>query len=109
MELWHVLLGIAFLLAILTFTYPLVMRIRRKRKDKKAEIIKIIREIKELKEKIEKEEGSLTSITDVYLVSVQILSEIRGINAGINDVKALILFCVGVLVALNLAIISMFY
>jgi len=109
MELWHVLLGIAFFLAVLTFTYPLISRMRRRRrKDKKAEIIKIIRETRELKEKIEKEEGSLTSITDVYLVSVQILSEIRGINAGINDVKALILFGVGVLVALNLAIISLF-
>ncbi|MBE0517454.1 MAG: hypothetical protein IBX41_08745 [Methanophagales archaeon] len=107
MELWQILLGIAFLLIVLTFAYLLISWMRRGRKDKKAEIIKIIKEMRELKEKIEKEEGGLTSITDVYLVSVQILSEIRGINAGMNDVKALILFCVGVLVALNLTIISM--
>jgi len=62
MELWQLLLGIAFFFAVLTFTYPLISRIRmrRERKDKEAEIIKIIREIRELKEKIEKEEGSLT-------------------------------------------------
>ncbi|MCW3130038.1 MAG: hypothetical protein N2V75_08095 [Methanophagales archaeon] len=120
MELWQILLGIAFFLAILTFTYPLVMRIRRKRRerekkeDRKEEVIKIIREIRELKEKIEKEEGELTSISDIFLVSVQTLFELRGVNneiRGINErmkeTKAIIWFEVGTLIAFGLAIISM--
>ncbi|MGB2841400.1 MAG: hypothetical protein WBC40_02800 [Halobacteriota archaeon] len=90
MELWHVLLAIAFFLAVLTFTYPIVMRIRRKRQEEREEerieekekrreeeVMKILKEVEELKEKIEKRGMKLTSISDVFLVSVQILSEIR--------------------------------
>jgi len=83
-ELWHVLLAISFFFAILTFSYPLVMRIRRKRreerekeegmrreeeerlevkekeKEKEEEIIRILKEVKALKERIEKREEGLT-------------------------------------------------
>ncbi|MEA2032109.1 MAG: hypothetical protein U9N41_00825 [Euryarchaeota archaeon] len=81
-ELWHVLLAISFFFAILTFSYPLVMRIRRKRREEREEerkeeeeerieekgmrreeeVMKILREIEELKEKIEKRGVKLTSI-----------------------------------------------
>jgi flagellar biosynthesis/type III secretory pathway M-ring protein FliF/YscJ len=129
MELWQILLGMAFLLAILTFTYPLVMRMMRKRREgreeeeerieekekrREEEVIKIIREIRELKKRIEKEEGELTSLSDVFLVSVQNLfeirgvnNEIRGINERIKETKAIIWFGVGTLLAFGLAIISM--
>ncbi len=43
MELWHVLLGIAFLLAILTFAYLLIGRLRRRKR-----VIKILKEAKAL-------------------------------------------------------------
>ncbi|MCW3130039.1 MAG: hypothetical protein N2V75_08100 [Methanophagales archaeon] len=92
MELWQILLGVAFFLVVLTFVYLLINRTRRKEK-----VIKILKEAKALKKEIEKE--GLTTASDVVLA--QIL-------CGINDIKALILFCVGVLVALNLTIISMF-
>jgi len=36
-KLWHILLAISILLAILTFTYPLVIRIRRKRREEREE------------------------------------------------------------------------
>jgi len=70
-KLW--LLAISILLAILTFTYPLVIRIRRKRREEREEerieekekrreeeVMKILREIEELKEKIEKRGMKLT-------------------------------------------------
>ncbi len=85
-------LGIALLLAVLTFVYLLISKLRRREK-----VIKILKEAKAMKKEIEKE--GLTTASDVVLA--QIL-------CGISDVKALILFCVGVLVALNLTIISMF-
>jgi hypothetical protein len=91
-EIWHVLLAISILLAILTFTYPLISR--RKRREK---VIKILKEAKAMEKEIEEEEG-LTTAADV------VLSQIL---CGINDIKALILFGVGVLVALNLTIISL--
>ena len=72
-KLWHILLAISILLAILTFTYPLVIRIRRKRREEREEerieekekrreeeVMKILREIEELKEKIEKRGMKLT-------------------------------------------------
>ena len=92
MELWQILLGMAFLLVILTFVYLLISRKRRREN-----VVKILKEAKALKKEIEKE--GLTTASDVVLA--QIL-------CGMNDVKALILFCVGVLIALNLTIISMF-
>ena len=89
-ELWHVLLAISFFFAILTFSYPLVMRIRRKRreerekeegmrreeekrlevKEKEEEIIRILKEVKALKERIEKREEGLTSLTDFILATI---------------------------------------
>jgi len=92
MELWQILLGVAFFLVVLTFVYLLINRTRRKEK-----VIKILKEAKALKKEIEKE--GLTTASDVVLAQI---------FCGINDIKALILFCVGVLVALNLTIISMF-
>jgi hypothetical protein len=90
-KLWHILLAIAILLLISTFTYLLVGRMRRKGK-----IIKILKEAKLIEEELEKE--GLTKASDVVLA--QIL-------CGISDIKALVLFCMGVLVAFNLTIISM--
>ncbi|MDI6886873.1 MAG: hypothetical protein QMD22_11155, partial [archaeon] len=138
MELWQILLGIAFLLAILTFTYPLVIRIRRKKweerekgriekkeKSREEEVMEILREIEDLKKRMEREGIKLTSISDVFLVSVQILSEIRligyrmeglrgrieglerGIKEEMGDTRALILFSIATISALNLTIISL--
>jgi uncharacterized protein YoxC len=90
MELWQILLGIAFLFAVLTFAYLLIGRLRRKEK-----VIKILKEAKAMK----KEKEGLTTASEVVLAQIV---------CGINDVKALILFGVGILVALNLTIISMF-
>ena len=74
-ELWHVLLAISIFFAILTFSYPLVMRIRRKRREEREEerieekemrgeeeVMKILREIEDLKEKIERKGMKLTPI-----------------------------------------------
>jgi flagellar biosynthesis/type III secretory pathway M-ring protein FliF/YscJ len=67
MELWQLLLAISIFFAILTFSYPLVMRIRRKRREEREEerikekemrreeeVMKILRDIEELKENIER-------------------------------------------------------
>ncbi|HJH27238.1 MAG TPA: hypothetical protein C5S37_10860, partial [Methanophagales archaeon] len=50
MELWQILLGIAFFLAVLTFVYLLINRTRRREK-----VIKILKEAKAMKKEIEKE------------------------------------------------------
>jgi len=49
MELWQILLGIAFLFAVLTFAYLLIGRLRRREK-----VIKILKEAKAMKKEIEK-------------------------------------------------------
>jgi predicted small secreted protein len=49
-ELWQILLGIAFLLVILTFVYLLISRKRRREN-----VVKILKEAKALKKEIEKE------------------------------------------------------
>ena len=99
-KLWHVLLTISIILAILTFTYPLISK--RRKRNKEEEVIKILKEAKELKNKIEEKEEGLTTPTDVILT--QILSTL---NTGISDLKALILFGIATLVAINLTIISL--
>ena len=50
MELWQILLGIAFLFAVLAFAYLLIGRLRRREK-----VIKILKEAKAMKKEIEKE------------------------------------------------------
>ena len=112
MELWQILLGIALFLAAFTFVYPFVLWMKRikgereQKEERKEEVIKIIRELKELKEKIEKEGVELTALSDLFLVSVQTLFEIRGVNERIKETKTIIWFGLGTLLALCLAILS---
>jgi hypothetical protein len=108
MFLGYITLGLSLLLFILAFVY-LIKRMKaglrivtRKRRDREEEIIEMIREIKELKKRIEERGESLTSISDVFLTQISILSEI-------NSMKTLVSFGLEVLVALSLAIISMLF
>jgi len=57
MELWQMGLGIAFLLAVLTFVYLLINRTRRREK-----VIKILKEAKAMKKEMEKE-----GLTNLFL------------------------------------------
>ena len=108
MFLSYITLGLSLLLFILAFVY-LIKRMKAglriftmKRRDREEEIIEMIRGIKELKKKIEERGESLTSISDVFLTQISILSEI-------NSMKTLGSFGLEVLVALSLAIISMLF
>jgi len=109
----YVLLGLSFLSAILALGYFIIKRIRkagmRKFKSKEEEIIETIKEVKELRKKLEEKGINLTSLSDVFSVQVSILSEIRGVNKGIDDIKSWILLELGLLVAFSLAIISMLF
>ncbi|HJH27237.1 MAG TPA: hypothetical protein C5S37_10855 [Methanophagales archaeon] len=108
MFLGYITLGLSLLLFILAFVY-LIKRMKaglriitRKRRDREEEIIEMIRGIKELKKRIEERGERLTSISDVFLTQISILSEI-------NSMKTLASFGLEVLVALSLAIISMLF
>lgn len=76
MFLSYITPGLSLLLFILAFVY-LIRRMKaglwiftRKRRDREEEIIEMIRGIKELKKKIEERGESLTSISDVFLISM---------------------------------------
>nr|QNO53138.1 hypothetical protein GJIJNDME_00024 [Methanosarcinales archaeon ANME-1 ERB6] len=108
----YVLMGLSFLSAILALGYFIIKMIRkaarrRKFKSKEEEIIETIKEVKELRKSLEEKGVNLTSLSDVFSVQVSILSEIRGLNRGIDDIKSWILLELGLLTALSLAIISM--
>ena len=51
----------------------------------------------------------LTSLSDVFSVQVSILSEIRGVNKSIDDIKSWSLLELGLLVAFCLAIMLMLF
>ncbi|MGB2841401.1 MAG: hypothetical protein WBC40_02805 [Halobacteriota archaeon] len=108
MFLSYITLGLSFLLFVLAFVYLIKRRkagiriFMRKRRDREEEIIEMIRGIKELKKKIEERGENLTSLSDVFLTQISILSEI-------NSMKTLVSFGLEVLVALSLAIISMLF
>lgn len=108
MFLSYITLGLSFLLFFLAFVYLIKRRkagiriFMRKRRDREEEIIEMIRGIKELKKKIEERGENLTSLSDVFLTQISILSEI-------NSMKTLVSFGLEVLVALSLAIISMLF
>ena len=138
-KLWHILLAISFFFAILTFSYPLIRMMMRRRKERREEerrleereksreeeVIEILKEIEELKREMERRGVKLTSISDVFLVSVQILAEMRAvryridelrdkvgglegiIKEEIGDMKALILFGIATILAICLTIISL--
>jgi len=121
MELWQISLGIAFFLAVLSFVYLLINRTRRREK-----VIKILKEAKTMENEIEEKVFSLYSVVlnggfrnggfraeamkkEIEKMGLTTVSNIvlAQILWGISDIKALILFCVRVLVALNLTVISM--
>ena len=98
-KLWHILLAISFFFAILTFSYPLIRMMRKRRerreeerlrleereKSREEEVIEILKEIEELKKEMERRGIKLTSISDVFLVSVQILAEMRAVRYRIDE------------------------
>jgi len=100
-KLWHILLAISFFFAILTFSYPLIRMIRKRRegreeerlrleerkKSREEEVIEILKEIEELKREMERRGVKLTSISDVFLVSVQILAEMRAVRYRIDELR----------------------
>ena len=108
MFLSYITLGLSLLLFFWAFVYLIKRRkagiriFMRKRRDREEEIIEMIRGIKELKRKIEERGENLTSLSDVFLTQISILSEI-------NSMKTLVSFGLEVLVALSLAIISMLF
>ena len=110
----YVLMGLSFLSAILALGYFIIKMIRkaarrRKYKSKEEEIIETIKEVKELRKSLEEKGVNLTSLSDVFSVQVSILSEIRGLNRGMDDIKSWILLELGLLTAFSLAIISMLF
>ena len=100
-KLWHILLAISFFFAILTFSYPLIRMMRKRRerreeerlrleerkKSREEEVIEILKEIEELKKEMKRRGIKLTSISDVFLVSVQILAEMRAVRYRIDELR----------------------
>lgn len=98
--LGYITLGLSVLLLIFAFAQLVIKkRVKRSRIE---ELIRMIKEVKELKSKIEERGENLSSLSDVFLTQISILSEI-------NSMKTLVLFGLEVLVALSLAIISMLF
>lgn len=103
------------------YAYLFIKRIKKERKreeerDKVEEVIRILKEARRIKEEIEKRGEHLTSEADITLA--QILSGINDLKtsmvSGISDLKSLILFAmslilfgIGITLALGLAMISM--
>jgi len=110
-DIAYFLLGLSFLSATLAIAY-FVLKMRgkaRRRKSKEEEIIETIKEVRELRKKLEEKGENLTSLSDVFSVQVFTLSEIRGVNKSIDDMKSWILLELGLLVAFCLAIMSMLF
>ena len=128
----RITLALAFLVAITGFAYFIHKRRKKEARRSKEEeimatikeakewrgreeeIIEIIKEVKELKKRIEEKGVELTTVSDVFLMQILLLSEIRNVNIrirnvnkGIEDVRTWILFGLSVVVALCLAMISM--
>ena len=62
-----------------------------------------------MRKKLEEKGVNLTSLSDVFSVQISILSEIRGVNKGIDDIKSWSTLDLGLLVAFSLAIMSMLF
>ena len=109
----YVILGLSFLSAILALGYFIIKMMRkagrRRFRSKEEEIIETIKEVKELRKKLEEKGVNLTSLSDVFSVQISILSEIRGVNKGIDDIKSWSTLELGLLVAFSLAIMSMLF
>jgi ABC-type multidrug transport system fused ATPase/permease subunit len=128
----RITLVLSFLVAITGFAYFILKRRKkeaRRGKDeeimatikeakewrgREEEILEIIKEVKELKKRIEEKGMELTTVSDVFLMQILILSEIRNVNVrirnvnkGIEDVRTWLLFGLSVVIALCLAMISM--
>jgi len=120
----RITLALSFLVAITGFAYFILKRRKKEIKAKikeakewrgrEEEIMEIIKEVKELKKRIEEKGVELTTVSDVFLMQILLLSEIRNVNIrirnvnkGVEDVRTWILFGLSVVVALCLAMISM--
>jgi len=128
----RITLALSFLVAITGFAYFIHKRRKKEARrgeeeeimatikeakewrGREEEIMEIIKEVKELKKRIEEKGVELTTVSDVFLMQILLLSEIRNVNIrirnvnkGIEDVRTWILFGLSVVVALCLAMISM--
>ena len=62
-------------------------RLEKRKKSREEEVIEILKEIEELKKEMERRGIKLTSISDVFLVSVQILAEMRAVRYRIDELR----------------------
>ena len=58
-----------------------------RKKSREEEVIEILKEIEKLKKERERRGIKLTSISDVFLVSVQIHAEMRAVRHGIDELR----------------------
>lgn len=113
----YAFLGLAFFLAAVAYAYIFITRRREKRREKETDeveaVIRILKEARKIKEEIEKRGENLTSGAEIILSRIEF--RIDGLNdrlgTGVNDLKSLMLFGIGIILgtmlALALAIISM--
>ena len=115
----YAFLGLAFILVAIAYAYIFITRRREREKRREKEIdeveavIRILKEARKIKEEIEKRGENLTSGAEIILSRIEF--RIDGLNdrlaVGVNDLKSLMLFGIGILLgtmlALALAIISM--
>jgi len=113
----YAFLGLAFIFAAVAYAYIFITRRREKRREKEKNeveaVIRILKEARKIKEEIEKRGENLTSGAEIILSRIEF--RIDGLNdrldAGVNDLKSLMLFGIGTILgtmlALALAIISM--
>lgn len=92
MFLSYITLGLSLLLLVFAFVHLMVRRRKGIKKRRIEELIETIKEVRELKKKIGERGENLTSLSDVFLTQVSILSEI-------NNTRTLILFGLEILVA----------
>ena len=102
MKIAYVLLGVSLFFTVAMILYIVHILIARRKVKKQDKIKEILKEAKMIEEKI-KGEG-LTSITDIVLS--QVLYEIRNTR---SEIVSLILFSIGILFSLTLAIIAMLF
>ena len=108
-------LSFAIALTAIAFFYALTSKKRTMERAEVSEeemiegVIRILKEARRIRDEIKRRGENLTLEDDITLAQIMWgINEMRvSISSGMSDLKSLILFGIGIMVALNIAIISM--
>jgi Flp pilus assembly protein TadB len=107
----YAFLRLAFILAAIAYAYIFITRRREKRRENEKDVveavIRILKEAKKIQAEIEKRGEDVTSGAEIILSRIAFrIDGLRDrLDAGVNGLKSLMLFGIGIILAL--AIISM--